>query len=184
MELWIGAGLALLGIAVGLGQWVLPVDKIASWVRVTLIVFACCAGLVGLGLIVYALSPHNSEQLSAKPHVAMIPSIGMLNGKPTVSVKFHNRGKVDVDNVTFKITLTINGDDLPESINNASILRHDTNRPIFVMLTQQTYDAIIAGKNALRVTSSVVYSFNGASFTESCLTRFDAPSIFFDHIDC
>lgn len=68
MEFIIGAGLACLGIAVGLGQWLIPPDKLRPRVRYTLVAFACVSGVIGTGLIVYALFPHSSTQaVSAVP---------------------------------------------------------------------------------------------------------------------
>jgi hypothetical protein len=57
MELWIGAGLACLGIAVGIGQWLIPPDKLVPKIRTGLIVLACVLALAGIVLLLYALLP-------------------------------------------------------------------------------------------------------------------------------
>lgn len=124
------------------------------------------------------------EKSNAKPHIAMTPGLQMEGSQATVVVMFHNRGRDDLDKLTFKIILTVDGEKLPELIKELPILRADTNRQFFVMITQQMYDAMMAGKMTLKVLASVAYTFHGTPFTESCVTQLNASMHLFDYIDC
>jgi hypothetical protein len=183
LELWIGAGLACVGIAVGIGQWLIPADELAPRVRSSLIAFACASGLIGLGLLGFAFLPHKVEQFNAKPHIAMTPDLKLIEGQATVMVMFHNRGKEDVDKLTFKILLN-DGEKFNENLREVPILRADINRKLFVMIPQDLYNALIAGKEPLKVTASVAYSLHGTSYIESCVMKWNALMRTFDYIDC
>jgi hypothetical protein len=65
MEFKIGAGLACVGIAVGLGQWLIPPDRISYEVRFTFVAMALVFGLTGLAVLIHAawryLSPKHAE---------------------------------------------------------------------------------------------------------------------------
>lgn len=65
MEFWIGAGLASLGLAVGIGQWLVPADRLGSKIRSGLILLAVVLALVGVGLIAYAVVQNNRPTLTA-----------------------------------------------------------------------------------------------------------------------
>ena len=53
----VGLALAFLGVAVGIGQWVMPVDKLGGEIKLGLIVLACTLGIVGCALLVQAFLP-------------------------------------------------------------------------------------------------------------------------------
>lgn len=122
MEFWIGAGLACLGIAVGIGQWVIPPQKLACGIRNSLIGFACVSCLIGIVLIGYAIPPHKPEQSNAKPHILMTPFLGIEGSETVVRVIFDNRGQEDVEGVTLRILLN-DGQKFNESTREVPILR-------------------------------------------------------------
>ena len=141
------------------------------------------SGLIGIGLIAYPFFTNKHEQLNAKPHIAMTPDLKLIEGQATVMVMFHNRGKEDVDKLTLKILLN-DGEKFNENLREVPILRADINRKLFVMIPQDLYNALIAGKEPLKVTASVAYSLHGAPYIESCVLKWNALMRTFDYIDC
>lgn len=123
------------------------------------------------------------EQSKDRPHIAMTPSLEMIGNQATVMVMFHNRGKEDVDKLTLKIILN-DGEKFNESLREVPILRADINRKMFVMILQDLYVAVIAGKESLKVRSSAAYSLHGAEYAESCTTKWNASMRLFDYLDC
>ena len=119
-----------------------------------------------------------------KPHIRMISSIGMLESTPAVAVVFHNRAPDDLDKLTLKIILHIDGKQFYSEPREVPVLRFDTKRQLTVMITHEIYDAVMAGKLDLKVLASAAYSFHGAPFTESCVSRLNARVHLFDYIGC
>ena len=139
--------------------------------------------LIGLIIFVVIRISNVPDQLNARPHIAMTPSLQMIENQSTVMVMFHNRGKEDVDKLTLKILLN-DGKIFNESLREFPILRAGINRKLFVMIPQDLYDAVIAGRNNLKVRSSATYSLRGAQYTESCASTWNASMRLFDYIDC
>lgn len=52
------------------------------------------------------------------------------------------------------------------------------------MIPQDLYVALIAGKENLKVKSSVAYSLHGTQYTESCTAIWNASMRLFDYVDC
>lgn len=110
MELWIGAGLACVGIAVGLGQWLIPPEVISLKIKAGLIIFACSLAVIGVGLIVYAVIPHNQIPMANPPKqdqsrsqlvVESMPSSAtiVLQGNQPCSAKVAKLAGLKVKNV-------------------------------------------------------------------------------------
>jgi hypothetical protein len=76
MELWVGAGLACMGLAVGIGQWLVPPDKLGSKTRFGLTSLAVVLALVGVCLIAYAVF-----QSKQTPIITDAKSAGSLDGQ-------------------------------------------------------------------------------------------------------
>lgn len=166
------------------------VAKITRGIPTPLIVVIVVIPLAVGSMVYYlshsAVSDKIEPQVStAKPHLTMIPSMGMLHNQPSVSVMFQNRGHDDLDKLALKIILRIDGTEIGDvTPKEVSILRPNTNRQMFVIIPGQMYDGVLTGKVTLNVMASAAYSFHGIPFTQTCLTQFDAKASFFDHIDC
>ena len=117
MEFKIGAGLACLGIAVGLGQWLVPQEKLSSKVRTGLIVIAFILGIAGLGLIGYELLPRNPVMPVTTivdpattvelTDIVLRPDLFKPADTTKIDVHFGNRGPQLARDVSFAILLTI-----------------------------------------------------------------------------
>ena len=126
---------------------------------------------------------------NAKPHIAMIPRLEIVEGIGAAIVTFHNRGLDDLDKPILNAIINIDGKDMIEKIKGESrkelpILRANTNREFSTYLDRKTYDEVMAGKLILKVMSSASYSFNGTPYTESCVTIWNTLAYKFDHVDC
>jgi hypothetical protein len=72
----VGIALAFLGVAVGIGQWLIPPDQLGREIKLGLIVLACTLGLVGCALLVQAFLPPATNP--TKRIVASIRVCGVL----------------------------------------------------------------------------------------------------------
>lgn len=71
----IGTGLACVGLAVAIGQWLILADKIANEIKVGLTVFASVLFLVGVSLLVHGLfTKHFKGKIQS-------PQLGIVHGK-------------------------------------------------------------------------------------------------------
>lgn len=123
MEFWIGAGLACMGLAVGLGQWLVPADKLGPKTRSGLISLAVVLALVGVCLIAYAVLQDKQPTLTAvgetvKPSnepatyievTGVITRPDLFEVEPAstakVDVTFTNKGPLHAKDVTFGFVL-------------------------------------------------------------------------------
>jgi hypothetical protein len=126
---------------------------------------------------------------NAKPHVAMIPRLEIVEGVGAAIVTFHNRGVDDLDKLILNAIVNIDGKDMIEKIKGESrkelpLLRANTTRDFSTYLDRKTYDEVMTGKLTLKVMSSISYSFHGRPYTESCVTMWNALAHKFDHVDC
>lgn len=94
MEFKIGAGLACVGIAVGLGQWLIPPDTINSEVRLALVSIALAFGLSGTGVLLHAAWKYfvtdRGEKLATIP---LTPKPITKTSEETENERFHNQRK-------------------------------------------------------------------------------------------
>lgn len=137
-----------------------------------------CLGMYGLH---QWLDPISSI---SKPHIAMIPRIGLIENQGSIGVMFDNRGREDVEKPILRISYSVNGHEQPEEKKELPILRTGTNRVFSVLIVRQAYDSIIAGTIPLKLSASVSYQFHGKPYVESCVTTWSLLAHRFDYTDC
>ena len=84
MEFKIGAGLACMGIAVGLGQWLVPPDTINTQLRSGLVLVALAFFLIGVGFLLHAAWRHYSVKGGTKNQPIEVSNKTKSTGQSTL----------------------------------------------------------------------------------------------------
>jgi hypothetical protein len=86
----VGIGLAFLGVAVGIGQWLIPPDQLSGEIKFGLIVLACTLAMVGCGLLVQAFLPpatNPTKRLVAAIRVGAVLGLVVIIGYNQFPIK-------------------------------------------------------------------------------------------------